>query len=172
MRGTVKKSMRIGYSILRMLPALAASAAAFAQGPPRAALDVDVTGYWSPVLHEDTLERGGGPEIADYGGFALNEAGRLWALSYDPSRLTLRHHQCDAYVMPYQMRAVGNFRMWEERDPHTQQLIAIHVWAQTTEGHRVIWMDGRPRLAPFRNGRGAFACRHRFRLSRCCRPAR
>lgn len=90
------------------------------------------------------MERGNGPEIADYGGFALNEAGRLWALSYDPSRLTLRYHQCDAYVMPYQMRAVGNFRMWEERDPHTQQLIAVHVWAQTTEGHRVIWMDGRP----------------------------
>jgi cyclase len=144
LRGTVKKSMRIGYAILRKLPALALNVAAFAQGPPRAALDVDVTGYWSPVLHEDTLERGGGPEIADYGGFALNEAGRLWALSYDPSRLTLRHHQCDAYIMPYQMRAVGNFRMWEERDPHTQQLIAIHVWAQTTEGHRVIWMDGRP----------------------------
>jgi glyoxylase-like metal-dependent hydrolase (beta-lactamase superfamily II) len=97
------------------------------------------------------MERGNGPEIADYGGFSLNEAGRLWALSYDPSRLTLRHHQCDAYVMPYQMRAVGNFRMWEERDPHTQQLIAIHVWAQTTEGHRIIWMDGRahpPAWAP------------------------
>ncbi len=108
------------------------------------ALDVDITGYWTPVLHEDGMERGNGPEIADYGGFALNDAGRLWALSYDPSRLTLRHHQCDAYVMPYQMRAVGNFRTWEDRDPHNQQLIALHIWAQTTEGHRVIWMDGRP----------------------------
>jgi hypothetical protein len=95
-------------------------------------------------LHEDGLERGNGPEIADYGGFALNDAGRLFALSYDPSRLTLRHHQCDAYVMPYQMRAVGNFRTWEERDPHNQQLIALHWWAQTTEGNRTIWMDGRP----------------------------
>ncbi|PWT99912.1 MAG: hypothetical protein C5B51_26160 [Terriglobia bacterium] len=128
--------------ILQLLPALLIHSSIYAQ--PRAALDIDVTGYWTPALHEDGLERGAGPEIADYGGFALNDAGRLWALSYDPSRLTLRHHQCDAYVMPYQMRAVGNFRIWEERDPHTQQLIAIHVWAQTTEGHRVIWMDGRP----------------------------
>jgi hypothetical protein len=24
------------------------------------------------------------------------------------------------------------------------QLSAIHIWAQTTEGHRIIWMDGRP----------------------------
>src|SRR6187401_2114010 len=42
------------------------------------------------------------------------------------------------------MRALGNFRIWEERDNDTQRLVAIHVWAQTTEGHRTIWMDGRP----------------------------
>src|SRR5262245_40707298 len=112
---------------------------------------VDLSGYWSPALHEDLMERGAGSEIADYGGFPVNEAGRLWALSYDPSRVTLRHHQCEAYLAPYQMRALGNFRIWEERDSHTQRLIAIHVWAQTTEGHRIIWMDGRthpPAWAP------------------------
>ena len=105
---------------------------------------VDLSGYWAPALHEDLMERGAGSEIADFGGFPLNEAGRLWALSYDPSRVTLRHHQCEAYLAPYQMRALGNFRIWEEREEHTQRLVAIHIWAQTTEGHRVIWMDGRP----------------------------
>ncbi|MEQ1949272.1 MAG: MBL fold metallo-hydrolase [Bryobacteraceae bacterium] len=134
--------MKMIRKFIPVLLAVATAATLSAQRPT--AFDVDVTGYWTPVLHEDDLERGNGPEIADYGGFALNEAGRLFALSYDPSRLTLRHHQCDAYVMPYQMRAVGNFRIWEERDPHNQQLIAIHIWAQTTEGHRVIYMDGRP----------------------------
>ena len=94
---------------------------------------VDLSGYWTPALHEDLMERGPGSEIADYGGFPVNEAGRLWALSYDPSRVTLRHHQCEAYLAPYQMRALGNFRIWEERDGHTQRLIAIHLWAQTTE---------------------------------------
>src|SRR5688572_25493664 len=111
---------------------------------PGQAPAVDLSGYWTPALHEDLMERGPGAEIGDYGGFPLNEAGRLWALSYDPSRVTLRHHQCEAYVTPYQMRALGNFRIWEERDPHTQRLVAVHLWAQTTEGHRVIWMDGRP----------------------------
>lgn len=110
----------------------------------RPAPAVDLTGYWTPAMHEDALERGAGSELGDYAGFALNEAGRLWALSYDPSRVTLKHHQCDAYVAPYQMRATGNFRIWEQRDPDDQRLIAIHVWAQTTEGHRIIWMDGRP----------------------------
>ena len=105
---------------------------------------VDLSGYWSPVLHEDLMERGAGSELGDYGGFPLNEAGRLWALSYDPSRVTLRHHQCEAYLAPYQMRALGNFRIWEEREEHTQRLQAIHIWAQTTEGHRIVWMDGRP----------------------------
>jgi glyoxylase-like metal-dependent hydrolase (beta-lactamase superfamily II) len=105
---------------------------------------IDLSGYWTPALHEDFMERGPGAEIGDFGGIPLNEAGRLWALSYDPSRVTLRQHQCEAYTAPYQMRALGNFRIWEERDAHTQRLIAIHLWAQTTEGHRVIWMDGRP----------------------------
>jgi len=111
---------------------------------PRPSPAIDLSGYWSPAVNEDGLERGAGSEIGDYAGFAVNEAGRLWALSYDPSRLTLKHHQCDGYVAPYQMRAIGNFRIWEDRDPHTMQLIAIHIWAQTTEGHRIIWMDGRP----------------------------
>ncbi|HXD73643.1 MAG TPA: MBL fold metallo-hydrolase [Vicinamibacterales bacterium] len=104
----------------------------------------DLSGYWTAPLHEDALERGAGPELADYGGFPINEAARLFALSYDASRVTLRHHQCDGYVAPYSVRSIGNARAWEERDPHTQRLIAIHWYNQTFEGHRVIWMDGRP----------------------------
>ena len=38
----------------------------------------------------------------------------------------------------------GNARAWEERDPHTQRLVSIHWYNQTFEGHRTIWMDGRP----------------------------
>src|SRR5436853_4334797 len=134
MCSTMIRSINKWAKILVGLPALLVAAMVYAQGPaapagqPTRAFDIDITGYWTPPLHEDSLERGNGPELADYGGFALNEAGRLWALSYNPSRLTLRNHQCDAYVMPYQMRAVGNFRIWEERDPNNQRLIAIHMW--------------------------------------------
>jgi len=90
------------------------------------------------------MERGAGPEIGDYGGVPINEAARLFGLSYDASRLTLRQHQCDGYVAPYQIRAIGNARAWEERDPHTHRLTAIHWYNQTFEGKRTIWMDGRP----------------------------
>jgi hypothetical protein len=66
------------------------SATLYAQQPgpggqaPGLSPAIDLSGYWTPVMHEDALERGAGNEIADFGGFALNEAGRLWALSYDP----------------------------------------------------------------------------------------
>jgi len=116
-----------------------APAAASAPGP-----GFDLSGYWTAAMHEDALERGAGPELGDYGGFPINEAARLFALSYNASRVTLRHHQCDGYVAPYSVRSIGNARAWEERDPHTQRLIAIHWYNQTFEGHRIIWMDGRP----------------------------
>ena len=115
-----------------------------APAPAGPAPGFDMSGYWTAAMHEDALERGAGPELADYGGFPINEAGRLFALSYNASRVTLREHQCDGYVAPYSVRSIGNARGWEERDPHTQRLIAIHWYNQTFEGHRVIWMDGRP----------------------------
>jgi cyclase len=119
------------------------------QAPPAdrgasAAPGFDISGFWTAAMHEDALERGAGPEIGDYGGFPVNEAARLFALSYDASRVTLRHHQCDGYVAPYSVRSIGNARAWEERDVHTQRLVAIHWYNQTFEGHRTIWMDGRP----------------------------
>ena len=104
----------------------------------------DMSGYWTAAMHEDALERGAGPQLGDYGGFPINEAARLFALSYNASRVTLRHHQCDGYIAPYSVRSIGNARAWEERDSHTQRLIAIHWYNQTFEGHRTIWMDGRP----------------------------
>jgi hypothetical protein len=115
-----------------------------APAPAAAAPGFDLSGYWTAAMHEDALERGAGPELADYGGFPINESARLFALSYNASRVTLRGHQCDGYVAPYSVRSIGNARAWEERDLHTHRLIAIHWYNQTFEGHRVIWMDGRP----------------------------
>ncbi len=112
-----------------------------AKGPSPA---IDLSGYWTGNMQEDGAERGAGPALVDYGGIPLNEAGRLWALSYDTSRLTSRFHQCDGYIAPYSVRAIGNTLVWEERDPKLHTLIAIHWYSQTFEGHRIFWMDGRP----------------------------
>jgi len=61
---------------------------ALAQAPPatdQSAPGFDISGYWTSPLHEDAMERGAGPELGDYGGFPINEAARLFALSYDAS---------------------------------------------------------------------------------------
>jgi len=139
---TMRRTLTVAAAL-----AVAACAVLVAQAPGPAdtsAPGFDISGYWTAPLYEDALERGAGPELGDYGGFPINEAARLFALSYDASRVTLRHHQCDGYVAPYSVRSIGNARAWEERDPHTQRLIAIHWYNQTFEGHRTIWMDGRP----------------------------
>lgn len=145
-------SVRAAALCLLILPAVGIPLGSQAPAPPAAAAGgFDLSGYWTAAMHEDALERGAGPELADYGGFPINEAARLFALSYDASRVTRREHQCDGYVAPYSVRSIGNARAWEERDPHTQRLIAIHWYNQTFEGHRVIWMDGRahpPAYAP------------------------
>jgi glyoxylase-like metal-dependent hydrolase (beta-lactamase superfamily II) len=142
--------MKTSYSLALMAVVLACAVAG-GQAPspgrtptPAATPGFDISGYWTAAMHEDALERGAGPELADYGGFPINEPARLFALSYDASRVTLRHHQCDGYVAPYSVRSIGNARAWEERDPHTHRLIAVHWYNQTFEGHRTIWMDGRP----------------------------
>ena len=143
------RMMRTVRSLV-LIVAIAAAVAVSGQAPPAnppavaPAPAFDISGYWTSPLHEDSLERGAGPELGDYGGFPINEAARLFALAYDASRLTLRHHQCDGYVAPYSVRSLGNARAWEERDPQTQRLVAIHWYNQTFEGHRTIWMDGRP----------------------------
>jgi len=148
----MRKTANMHRWLTFLVGALVASLALQAQMPfpggngPRAATTpaIDFSGWWTANLQEDGEERGAGPELVDYGGVPINEAGRLWALSYDPSRLTSRYHQCDGYVAPYSVRAIGNTRVWEERDSKTQTLVAIHWYSQTFEGHRVIWMDGRP----------------------------
>src|SRR5208282_5532856 len=55
-----------------------------------------------------------------------------------------RENQCAGYVPPYFYFSIGNYRYWEERDPHTQQVVAIRTYGQITEGTRTFWMDGRP----------------------------
>ena len=105
---------------------------------------VDLSGTWSPVFHEDNMERGLGPELVDYLGIPINDAARQWALSWDPDRLGLQEHQCQVHTAAYIYRGPLRLRVWEERDPTTQDVVAIHNYSSTYEQNRTIWMDGRP----------------------------
>jgi hypothetical protein len=112
---------------------------------------VSLVGEWSPRYHEDQPDRIPGPELGDYTGLPLTEGARLAADSWDASRLTLREHQCKVHNGPYILHGPIQFRLSEERDLRTQQLIAIHEYLNTYEQERTIWMDGRahpPEWAP------------------------
>jgi cyclase len=106
---------------------------------------LDLAGYWLNVFHQDPGLGTGGGMLVDYGGIPVNEAGRIYALSFDASRMTVRQQQCPGYVAPYFYFAPQSYRFWEERDPITQELIAIKMYGQTSEQTRTIWMDNRPR---------------------------
>ena len=108
-----------------------------------ASAQIDLSGVWAPLFHEDQPERIPGPDIGDYAGLPVTEAARMRALAWDASLLTLPEHQCKPHPSTYGFRGVGNLRMWSDQDPATQQLIKINTHIQWQEQHRDIWMDGR-----------------------------
>jgi hypothetical protein len=103
-----------------------------------------LNGDWVGLFHEDEPDRAPGPDPGDYTGLPVNAAGRLYADSWDASRLTLPEHQCRAHVSPYILRGPIRVRISEERDPATQAVIAIKQFMSTWAQERVIWLDGRP----------------------------
>jgi hypothetical protein len=127
--------------------ALALVVMLLATGRPAYA-QVDFAGVWQPIYQEDVPERLAGPELRDYVGLPVNDAARQFADSWDPSRITLPEEQCRVHVSPYIYRGPTQLRIWEEKDPKTQQLIAIKHYISTYEQTRTIWMDDRPHPGP------------------------
>src|SRR5580698_999849 len=60
-----------------------------------------LSGEWSPLHHEDYNERIPGPDLGDFAGLPINDSARLFAESWNASRLTLQAHQCRVHVSPY-----------------------------------------------------------------------
>lgn len=133
--------MKRTYSVSLLLAAALTGTAAFGQGPEQSS-GIDISGAWFNTLQN--TDSNATIQLVAYGGYPLNEAGRLYALSWNPSRNASPQQQCAQYSPHFLLHGGGNYRFWEERDPHTQRLIAIKMYGQITEGTRTIWMDGRP----------------------------
>jgi hypothetical protein len=114
-----------------------------------ASAQIDLSGIWAPIMHEDQVERAPGPEIGDYLGLPINEAGRLRGESWDASILTLEEHTCKPHPSTYGFRGVGNLRITSNFNPTTFELTKIDTHIQWMEQRREIWMDGRPHPADF-----------------------
>jgi cyclase len=120
---------------------------------PTAFAQADLAGEWQHpgggdlAFHEETDDRGGGPELGDYAGYPINDAGRLKAESYSPSWLTEPEHQCIPHPAAYQYHGPGELTFVREYDPATQLLVAYQVYG-SYGNPRVIWMDGRAHPSP------------------------
>ena len=141
-RTTAGRGVRCGVFWLILAGVLCSAVPAAAQST--------LAGTWNSLrTFEDEQDRGPGPDLGDYTGLPINDAARHFADSWDASRLTLQEHQCRVHVAPYIYHGPLNLRIWEEKDPETQQLVAIKNYISTYEQTRTIWMDGRPHPSPF-----------------------
>ena len=114
-----------------------------------ASAQIDLSGVWAPIFHEDQPERIPGPDIGDYAGLPITEAARIRALAWDASLLTLPEHQCKPHPSTYGFRGVGNLRITPVFDNDTQAVIKLVTHIQWQEQEREIWMDGRPHPPEF-----------------------
>jgi hypothetical protein len=106
---------------------------------------VDFTGQWAPLYHEDTIERIPGPELGDYTGLPLTEAGRMRAESWDPDRISVvQEYQCRPHSADYSLRGLAPMRIWADYDRATQKIVAFHTHIGAYENERTIYLDGRP----------------------------
>ena len=128
-----------------------AAIAAFALGMavlgarPALAQEVDFSGQWVPIFHEDGPERIPGPEIADYAGLPINDAARLRADTYDPDRISAVHeYECRQHAGDYGMRGLANMRILADVDPLTQRIAAFPTRIGFHDAERTISLDGRP----------------------------
>src|SRR5437870_4708616 len=124
---------------LLLLAAVLASSPALAQ--------VDLSGEWSNLTHEDINHRQS-VEIGDYAGLPINEAGRLKAESWDEAVLATHERQCIPHVVTYAMRGQpGNIRIGKIDDPDTGQIMppeAARGGAETMYPEYKLKLQGQP----------------------------
>ncbi|HEY8521298.1 MAG TPA: MBL fold metallo-hydrolase [Gammaproteobacteria bacterium] len=115
-----------------------------------AVAQVDFTGAWEhPGVfgHEDFNDRGAGPEIGDYLGLPLNEAGIRKAESYSGSWLSVPEHQCTPHPAAYQLWGPNTLVVTTQFDRVRRVAEAIRL--EGTFGiDRIVWLDGRPHPPP------------------------
>ncbi len=112
---------------------LLACQAAFAQ--------VELAGSWVPRNNE--MLTGDGLPV-DFTGIPLNEEGRVRALSYSESQLSMTEHQCQGWPAFYLVQGPFGLKIWGDTDPVKGNVISYTIGAWEDRAPLIIWMDGRP----------------------------
>ena len=106
--------------------------------------EIDLSGSWAAINHEDALERGGGPNPADWAGIPFNESGRAKALSFSQSTISMPERICWFQTQWHIAAGPFSLRMWAVPDPITGKVQAWMIGAWETRAPMTIYMDGRP----------------------------
>jgi hypothetical protein len=112
-------------------------------GAGSARAQIAIVGEWTGRVHEDQGDRVPGDVQGDFTGVPINDAARKYAEAFDVTRVALLEHQCQPYNVAHIYRGPNQFRIWEEKDPGTQQIVAYKIFNGTYMQYRTIWMDGR-----------------------------
>lgn len=136
---------RLGGLVLALVVATAAAPPATAQAPEAQEPGFVLAGEWAYHSNEDILHRTmPGPDLGDFTGLPLNEAGRQKADSWDP----LVHSQVERQAQPhpavYSSRGPGSTLYIAEVRQANGALTAYTIAGYYGRADRVIWMDGRP----------------------------
>jgi hypothetical protein len=108
-----------------------------------AVAQTDIVGEWGNRFHEDFWERRSGLQIGDFTGFAMTDAGRRMAESWNPSWFSLAENQCRPHTSIYGLRGPADLRISKEFEPGTDKLAAYRI-AWSLGAFQLVWMDGRP----------------------------
>jgi hypothetical protein len=81
--------------------------------------------------------------IGDFTALPIKAAALQGGDSWDESRWSQPERQCTPYGASQVFRNAATVRLSEQRDPLTQNLIAIDMFISTFAQSRTIWMDGR-----------------------------
>lgn len=80
----------------------------------------------------------------DYTGVPLSEEGRLKALSYSASELSMTERQCQGWAFPYLLQGPFGLNITAQYDLQKQTVVAWIIGGWEDMGATYIWMDGRP----------------------------
>ena len=112
-----------------------------------AGAQVELTGSYIALMHEDYIERGPGSFMGDFTGMPLSDEGRAKALLYTSNLPSTAERQCLAQSAGiFQYRPVG-MRIWSELSD-TGRVDAWVIGGDNLRGDIRIWMDGRPHPSP------------------------
>lgn len=111
-----------------------------------ASAQFEITGSWAARNHE--ILSGDGLPV-DFTGIPLNEEGRIRALSYSESQLSMVERQCQGWPAFYFVQGPFGLKIWSETDPIKGNVISYTIGGWEDRAPLTIWMDGRPQPSQY-----------------------